>query len=72
MRAAIKTPVMDYAEYCELTGKELARMREALNWYAEHAKMMQRAALQVDNQVALHILKELAVDGGKRAQEAMK
>jgi hypothetical protein len=46
---------------------QLARMREALNWYGELAQMMQRAVLRGDNQVALHILKEMALDGGVRA-----
>lgn len=50
---------------------QIARMQGALNWYAEMAKTMQRATLHVDNQVALHILKEMALDGGKRAREAL-
>ena len=51
--------------------REVERLRDALGWYAEMAKMMQRASLHVDNQVALHILKELALDGGKRARAAL-
>lgn len=52
--------------------QEIMALRRALAWYEEHAKMMRRASLQVDNQVALHILKELALDGGKRARNAMQ
>lgn len=47
-------------------------MKTALNWYAEMAQTMRRATLHVDNQVALHILKELALDGGKMARLALK
>lgn len=47
-------------------------MIEALNWYAEMALMMQKATLHQDNQTALHILKELSLDGGKRARKAME
>lgn len=50
---------------------QIARMQGALNWYAEMAKTMQRATLHVDNQVALHVMKQMALDGGKKAREAM-
>ena len=50
---------------------EIERMRSALDWYAEMAKTMQRATLHVDNQVALHVMKQMALDGGKKAREAM-
>ncbi len=59
------------AERIEHDAAEIARMRSALDWYAEMAKTMQRATLRVDNQVALHILKQMALDGGKRAREAL-
>lgn len=54
---------MDKHPYAELT--------RALKWYEELAKSMQRASLRVDNQVALHILKTLALDGGKKARAAI-
>lgn len=50
---------------------QLDSMRAALEWYAGLAKRMRAATLHTDNQVALHILKELALDGGKRATEAI-
>ena len=63
--------------YCGCADKNTIRAllaeRDALvaklEWYAEMAKMMQRASLHGDNQMALHVLKEMALDGGKRARE---
>lgn len=49
----------------------LAKMRAALDWYAEMAKTMRKAMLHVDNQVALHVMKEMALDGGDMARKAM-
>lgn len=48
----------------------LGRMRSALDWYAEMAKQMQRATLHGDSQYMLGMMKEMALDGGKRAREA--
>lgn len=45
-------------------------MLEALDWYAEMARQMQRATLHMDNQTMLHLMKELALDGGRRANQA--
>lgn len=50
---------------------EVARLREACEWYSEMSKLAQRATLQVDNQAALHVLKEMALDGGKRLRAAL-
>lgn len=52
---------------CEL----LTEMRLALTWYAEMATAMRKATLHVDTQVSLHVLKELALDGGKRGNSAL-
>lgn len=46
------------------------KMLEALDWYAEMARQMQRATLHMDNQTMLHLMKELALDGGRRANQA--
>lgn len=46
-------------------------LKEALDWYAEMAKQMQKACLHQDSQVMLHLMKELALDGGTRAKEAI-
>ena len=43
---------------------------DALDWYEYMAKQMQRATLQVDSQVMLGLMKELALDGGSRARSA--
>lgn len=43
---------------------------DALDWYEYMAKQMQRATLQVDSQVMLGLMKELALDGGSRARRA--
>lgn len=43
----------------------------ALGWYEEMAKAMRRATMGVDKQVALHVLKQLALDGGDRARAAI-
>jgi hypothetical protein len=51
--------------------RQLRRAHEALQWYGEMAKLMQRAALGVDQQVSLHVLKELALDGGGRVRRAV-
>lgn len=48
------------------------QLREALDWYEHMAKQMQRATLQLDNQVMLHLMKELALDGGNRARRAIE
>lgn len=45
-------------------------MYEALDWYAEIARQMQRATLYMDSQTMLHLMKELALDGGRRANQA--
>jgi ribonuclease HI len=47
-------------------------LREALNWYEYMAKQMQRATLQMDSQVMLRLMKELALDGGNRARRAIE
>lgn len=52
--------------------RRCAAMRAALDWYAEMAKQMQRATLHGDSQYMLGMMKELALDGGKRAREAMR
>lgn len=46
-------------------------LKEALNWYAEMAKQMQKACLHQSSQTMLALMKELALDGGKRAKEAI-
>lgn len=48
------------------------RLREALDWYAEMARQMQRATLHMDNQTMLHLMKELALDGGRRANQSRR
>ena len=48
------------------------KLSEALNWYAEMAMAARRATMDVDNQLALHVLKEMALDGGKRARDAQE
>jgi len=48
---------------------KIERLWESLDWYAEQAKTMQKATLHVDNKVALHVMKTLALDGGKRAAD---
>ena len=45
---------------------------DALDWYEYMAKQMQRATLQVDSQVMLGLMKELALDGGSRARRAVE
>lgn len=50
----------------------IEKMLGALNWYAEMAKQMQRATLHGDSQYMLGMMKELALDGGKKAREAMR
>ena len=65
-----------YEAFAKLTGacadrdEVIAELRQALEWYAEQAKTMQKATLHVDNKVALHVMKTLALDGGKRAADA--
>lgn len=58
----------------DLRGAEakIERMQDALNWYAEMAKTMQRATLHVDNQVALHVMEQMALDGGQKARDALR
>jgi hypothetical protein len=63
----MSAPKVDVNELSGNSG-QFEAMRSALNWYGEMAQMMQRASLRGDNQVALHILKEMALDGGKRAR----
>lgn len=46
--------------------------RMALEWYAEMAKQMQRATLHGDSQYMLGMMKELALDGGKKARHALQ
>ena len=48
------------------------RLRAALEWYEHKAKQMQRATLQVDGQVMLALMRELALDGGNRARRAIE
>jgi len=50
----------------------IARQRAALDWYEHMAKQMQRATLHGDSQYMLGMMKELALDGGKRARDAMR
>lgn len=47
------------------------RMQEALNWYEEMAKRMRQATLHINNAAALHVMKEMALDGGKKARDAV-
>ena len=46
-------------------------MRSALRWYAAKAKEMQRCTLRGDSKAMLEIMRELSLDGGKQAREAM-
>lgn len=48
------------------------RMREALDWYENIAKEMQRATLRVDSKMTLNLIHELALDGGSRARRAIE
>ena len=57
---------------CEELSAENEALRAALDWYAEMAKLMQRATLHVDSQYMLGLMKQLAIDGGKKAREAMR
>ena len=53
----------------EADSREIERLRAALDWYAEMAKQMQRATLHGDSQYMIGMMKELALDGGKRARQ---
>lgn len=54
----------------KMQGREKT-MVAALGWYEEMAKAMRHATLAVDNLTALHVLKQLALDGGDRARAAI-
>ena len=49
----------------------LNKVVDALEWYERMAKQMGDAVLDQDNQRVLHLMKEIAVDHGRRAREAL-
>jgi len=52
--------------------KEREAMRDALRWYATQGWRMGDAIMAHDNQAALAVMKDIAVDNGSRAQKALQ
>lgn len=50
---------------------DVEKMRAALEWYSTQAKRMGNAAIQQDSRAILVLMKEVAVDYGGRAREAL-
>lgn len=44
---------------------------EALEFYQNLAELMRKATLQQDQQVLLHAMKQMSLDGGRKAKEAI-
>src|SRR3546814_1639089 len=57
------------ALYDEQHGITATLRNDALDWYEYMAKQMQRATLRGDTQHMLGMMKELALDGGKKARD---
>ena len=59
------------ADHIDAQTAEIARMRNALEWYSSMSKEMGNAAIHQDSQAMLTLMKEIAVDYGKRARAAL-
>lgn len=56
---------------CHRINSERAAMRDALEWYAERAQEMRRHTLGLDTKLMMEAMKAFALDGGRRAREAI-
>ena len=68
---SIESNIREVVSGHPLAEREWEEMRTALEWCADMAKEMQRATLHGDSQHMLHLMKILALDGGKKAREVL-
>lgn len=66
-----KTVAERFNEPVAAQAAEMARLREALQWYQGKSKAMASAAISGDRQAMLKLMQEIAVDYGKRASAAL-
>ena len=61
----------DLEQALDAQAAEIARLRDALEWYSSMSKEMGNAAIHQDSRAMLTLMKEIAVDYGKRARAAL-